>query len=246
MMDPELKRVNTQPLFCDRTSKTIDIAGARVDLGRAYRCGYPEVVFGEQKSTDLILRILHAQADAGQASLVTRITLETAAAIADVFPASVYSLAGKCLRTLSADASKKTAGRVAIVSAGSTDAFVANEAAETVRWMGHVADLFDDVGVAGPQRLLAVLPEIQTADAVVVVAGMEAALASVVAGYLSCPVFAVPTSVGYGVSVGGLVALAGMLASCAANVAVVNIDAGFKGGFLAGLVADRTRETHHG
>ena len=145
MMDSEHKSVNTQPLFCDRTSKTIDIAGARVDLGRAYRCGYPEVVFGEQKSTDLILRILHAQADAGQASLVTRITLETAAAIADVFPASVYSLAGKCLRTLSADASKKTAGRVAIVSAGSTDAFVANEAAETVRWMGHVADLFDDV-----------------------------------------------------------------------------------------------------
>ena len=228
-MDSEHKSVNTQPLFCDRTSKTIDIAGARVDLGRAYRCGYPEVVFGEQKSTDLILRILHAQADAGQASLVTRITLETAAAIADVFPASVYSLAGKCLRTLSADASKKTAGRVAIVSAGSTD-----------------ADSLDDVGVAGPQRLLAVLPEIQTADAVVVVAGMEAALASVVAGYLSCPVFAVPTSVGYGVSVGGLVALAGMLASCAANVAVVNIDAGFKGGFLAGLVADRTRETHHG
>jgi hypothetical protein len=131
-------------------------------------------------------------------------------------------------------------GRVVVVTAGTTDRPVAEEAAETARWMGCHVDLLMDVGVAGPQRLLQVLPQLQGADAVVVVAGMEGALPSVVGGWVACPVIAVPTSVGYGANFQGLSALLTMLNSCAANVAVVNIDAGFKGGFLAGMVARRT------
>jgi NCAIR mutase (PurE)-related protein len=119
---------------------------------------------------------------------------------------------------------------------------VAEEVRETIEWMGVGCDLIVDVGVAGPQRLQEALPRIVGSDAVVVVAGMEAALASVVGGHVDCPVIAVPTSVGYGASFGGIAALLGMLNSCAANVAVVNIDAGFKAGYLAGMIAARARQ----
>ena len=131
---------------------------------------------------------------------------------------------------------RKTTIHAAVVTAGSTDAAVAEEAIETLRWMGVPIQRFDDAGVAGPQRLASIVPQLRTASAVVVVAGMEGALPAVAAGYLDTPVFAVPTSVGYGANLGGLTALMGMLSSCAASVAVVNIDAGFKGGYLAGLV----------
>jgi NCAIR mutase (PurE)-related protein len=130
-------------------------------------------------------------------------------------------------------------GRVAIVTAGTSDMPVAEEVRETLVWMGVQCELIVDVGVAGPHRLQEALPRIVGNDAVVVVAGMEAALASVVGGHVDCPVIAVPTSVGYGASFGGLAALLGMLNSCAANVAVVNIDAGFKAGYLAGMIARR-------
>ena len=123
-----------------------------------------------------------------------------------------------------------------VVSAGSTDAQVAEEAIETLAWMGVPYQKFADVGVAGPQRLAAVVPQLRMSSAVVVVAGMEGALPSVVGGHIAAPVFAVPTSVGYGAHFGGLTPLMSMLTSCTANVAVVNIDAGFKGGYLAGLV----------
>jgi NCAIR mutase (PurE)-related protein len=128
-------------------------------------------------------------------------------------------------------------GLVAIVAAGTSDIPVAEEVRETADWMGAGTDLIVDVGVAGPQRLTAQLHRIVGADAVVVVAGMEAALTSVVGGHVACPVIAVPTSVGYGASFGGVAALLGMLNSCAANVSVVNIDAGFKAGYIAGLIA---------
>jgi hypothetical protein len=118
---------------------------------------------------------------------------------------------------------------------------VAEEVRETIEWMGVGCELIVDVGVAGPQRLQEVLPRIVGSDSVVVVAGMEAALASVVGGHVDCPVIAVPTSVGYGASFGGIAALLGMLNSCAANVSVVNIDAGFKAGFIAGLIAARSQ-----
>jgi NCAIR mutase (PurE)-related protein len=130
-------------------------------------------------------------------------------------------------------------GRVTVITAGSSDLPVAEEVRETLAWMGVDVRLVQDVGVAGPHRLPARLAEFADADAIVVVAGMEGALPSVVGGYVPCPVFAVPTSVGYGANFGGVSALLSMLNSCAANVAVVNIDAGFKAGYLAGLVATR-------
>jgi hypothetical protein len=126
---------------------------------------------------------------------------------------------------------------VAVVTAGTSDQPVAEEARETADWMGARTDLIVDVGVAGPQRLQAQLHRIQPADVVVVVAGMEAALPSVVGGHVACPVIGVPTSIGYGASFGGVAALLGMLNSCAANVTVVNIDAGFKAGYIAGMIA---------
>ena len=131
------------------------------------------------------------------------------------------------------------AGPVAVVTAGSTDAAVAEEASETLAWMGVAVEAFEDLGVAGPQRVLTAVERLRHCEAVIVVAGMEGALPSVVAGHVACPVFAVPTSVGYGAALGGLTPLLGMLSSCAAHVAVVNIDAGFKGGYLAGLIATR-------
>ena len=124
-----------------------------------------------------------------------------------------------------------------IVTAGTSDLPVAEEARETALWTGAAVTMIQDVGVAGPHRLAAHLPLLAESDAVVVVAGMEGALPSVVGGYVACPVIAVPTSVGYGASFGGVAALLGMLNSCAANVTVVNIDAGFKGGYVAGLIA---------
>ena len=137
----------------------------------------------------------------------------------------------------------KLVGKVAVVTAGTTDFPVAEEARETLDWMGVSANIIADVGVAGPQRLLARLDDIRGSDAVVVVAGMEAALASVVGGHVDCPVIAVPTSIGYGASFGGVAALLGMLNSCAANVTVVTIDAGFKGGYVAGLIAKGKRQS---
>jgi NCAIR mutase (PurE)-related protein len=130
-------------------------------------------------------------------------------------------------------------GRVAVITAGTSDLPVALEARETLLWMQqHVIEV-QDVGVAGPHRLPAQLDRLQNLDAAVVVAGMEGALPSVAGGYLDCPIIAVPTSVGYGASLHGIAALLAMLNSCAANVAVVNIDAGFKAGYLAGMIAHR-------
>ena len=161
------------------------------------------------------------------------------------FPDGQYNSVGRTFRIPLAEAQSggdgETAsvdrGKVAIVTAGTSDLPVAEEARETALWTGAQVNVIQDVGVAGPHRLTANLGLLQGADAVVVVAGMEGALPSVVGGHVSCPVIAVPTSIGYGASFGGLAALLGMLNSCAANVTVVNIDAGFKGGYIAGLIA---------
>ena len=128
-----------------------------------------------------------------------------------------------------------------MISAGTSDAPVAEEARETALWTGAEVVFLQDVGVAGPHRLQAKLPLLEGVDAVVVVAGMEGALPSVVGGFVACPAIAVPTSVGYGANFGGLAALLGMLNSCASNVTVVNIDAGFKAGYVAGLIAKNKR-----
>jgi hypothetical protein len=228
---PELLRELAQ-------ASVADLGSAQVDLDRARRCGFPEVVYGPGKPVQTLESIARALLDAGQEVLATRITPEQAAGLSQRLPALRYNSLARTIRISPEPPSPPgPAGRVVIATAGTSDLPVAEEARETAEWMGAQVTIILDVGVAGPQRLLARLREFAGADAVVVAAGMEGALPSVVAGHVSCPVIAVPTSVGYGTSLGGVAALLAMLNSCAANVAVVNIDAGFKAGFMAGLIA---------
>ena len=226
------------------------IDGATVDLGRQTRCGFGEVIYGEGKPADLIRRIARTQIDAGQSVLVTRMDAIDVDKVRSEFQHSEYSALARTLRIApheigpacalgQSELSKQT--HVAVVTAGSTDAPVAQEAIETLAWMGIPYQHFQDIGVAGPQRLLDAVPSLRLASAVIVVAGMEGALPSVVAGHLPLPIFAVPTSVGYGATLGGLTPLLGMLSGCAANIAVLNIDAGFNGGYMAGLVVSQLR-----
>ena len=208
-----------------------------MDLDRRRRCGFPEVVFAEGKTVAAMEKIFDALLRHGAEVLATRISPQQATELAPRFPAGRYNAVGRTFR-ISPDArSAEPAGRVAIVTAGTSDLPVAEEARETALWTGAAVEMIQDVGVAGPHRLTANLPLLEKADAIVVVAGMEGALPSVVGGYVACPVIAVPTSIGYGASFGGVAALLGMLNSCASNVTVVNIDAGFKGGYVAGLIA---------
>lgn len=208
----------------------------RIDVGRHDRCGYAEVVYAPGKSNQALLSAFETLIEARQDCLATRCTPEQSEFLLSHFPEAIYD---ELARTVRINNSSRQKGRVTVITAGTSDRPVAHEALETLRWMGVDADILMDVGVAGPQRFLSVKHQLADCDAVVVAAGMEGALPSVVAGWLSCPVVAVPTSVGYGAAFGGLTALLGMLNSCAANVAVVNIDAGFKAGYLAGMIAQR-------
>lgn len=221
---------------------TADLGEVQLDLDRARRCGYPEAVYAEGKSVSTLAKIFRRLLEAGEPVLATRVRPDVAAALLSEFHQARSNAVARTVRIdpqRSGEPSpKRVRGRVAILTAGTTDQAVAEEARETAEWMGAEVVFIQDVGVAGPQRLAARLAEFQHADAIVVVAGMEGALPSVVGGYVSCPVIAVPTSVGYGASFGGIAALLGMLNSCAANVTVVNIDAGFKGGYVAALIAN--------
>jgi len=241
------------------TPPMAELGDTTLDLDRQRRCGFSEVVFGQSKTVESLARIFRRLLDENQPVLATRVDADKATDLLQQFPAGRYNAAARTFRIdvgpgrrTGPNAAHKsnhseqnsndqpaTTGLVAIVTAGTTDIPVAEEVRETADWMGANTDLIVDVGVAGPQRLLAKLDRITKADAVVVVAGMEAALASVVGGHVACPVIAVPTSIGYGANFGGLAALLGMLNSCAANVAVVNIDAGFKAGYIAGMIAVR-------
>lgn len=250
----------TEPTLLDAAMKSISAAGldglanamssrtdagnistnaVDVDLQRAQRCGFPEVVFGEGKTVDMILAVLNAQLAVGQSSLVTRISSEHAQHVSEMFPVAIHNPVARTLRIQRSTAPSQKAGPVFVISAGSSDRPVAEEALETLRWMHVECDLILDIGVAGPHRLLRHVERLRTAAAIVCVAGMEAALPSVVGGHVSCPVIGVPTSVGYGASLGGLTAMLAMLTCCASNVVAVNIDAGFKGGYVAGLIASR-------
>jgi len=224
-------------------------AAATVDVDRLERCGFPEVIFGEGKSAATIASIARQLLDRGQRVLATRIAADKGAAILSQFQSARYNETAQTLRIdalesneTNASAPSAARGTAAVISAGTSDLPVAEEARETLQWMGVATRMVHDVGVAGPHRLPARLVEFADADAIVVVAGMEGALPSVVGGHVACPVFAVPTSVGYGANLGGIAALLAMLNSCASNVAVVNIDAGFKAGYLAGLVATRVHD----
>lgn len=212
---------------------------ATVDLHRGVRCGFPEVIFGQGKTAEQVEGILQVLVKHGQGGLVTRIEPETAVYLKSVFPSGEHNSLGRTFRVRGSDDPGPVLGKVAIVTAGTSDLPVGEEARVTAEAWNCEVSLLADVGVAGLHRLLHQLDTLGGVDVVVVVAGMEGALPSVVGGLVDCPVIAVPTSVGYGASFGGLAALLGMLNSCASNVVAVNIDAGFKGGHVAGLIARR-------
>ncbi len=217
---------------------TFATADSQVDLDRGRRCGFPEVVYSEGKSSEAVVAIMEALAAHGERALATRVSPEQAEALRRKFPSAIHNPLGRTVR-LAPVREPSLVGTVAVVTAGTSDRPVAEEAVETLRWMECNVELLVDIGVAGPKRLLQQKHRFEAADAVVVIAGMEGALPSVVGGWVACPVIAVPTSVGYGANFGGIAALLGMLNSCASNVCVVNIDSGFKGAYVAGLIARR-------
>ncbi|MDO5309872.1 MAG: nickel pincer cofactor biosynthesis protein LarB [Planctomycetia bacterium] len=230
-----------------RADDVLEIEDAILDLDREKRCGFSEVIYGQSKTAEAILKIALAQCQYGIDVFATRVDAQKAQfvlpEIKRVCADAYYNAVARTLRAPCGSVStRENRGKIAILTAGTSDLPVAEEARETALWTGADAILIQDVGVAGPQRLRAKLPLIEDADVVVVVAGMEGALPSVVGGYVSAPIIAVPTSVGYGASFQGLAALLGMLNSCASNVTVVNIDAGFKAGYVAGLIAKRVRD----
>ena len=221
-------------------SEFLDLDEVQLDIGRRDRCGFPEVIYGEGKTKETILKIFRAFAEQNVDAFATRVDAEKGAFLQQQLAEHSfrYNEVARTFRLFPTEPVKTTPnGKIAIVSAGTSDAPVAEEARETALWTEAEVVFIQDVGVAGPQRLQAKLPLLSDAVAVVVVAGMEGALPSVVGGHVACPVIAVPTSVGYGANFGGLAALLGMLNSCASNVTVVNIDAGFKAGYVAGLIA---------
>lgn len=203
-----------------------DIPDAMLDLAREARTGVPEVVLGEWKTAEQVAAIMRGLAANGGGALATRIAPDKADAVRERVPEAEHMALARAL-VIQPSRPRAPAGTVAIVCAGTSDLPVAEEAAVTAEFLGAAVVRFTDVGVAGLHRLLGRLKEIRSADAIIVIAGMEGALPSVLAGLCDRPLIAVPTSVGYGVGAGGLVALAAMLASCAPGVSVVNIDNGF-------------------
>lgn len=202
-----------------------NIGAARIDHHRVVRQGHPEIIFASHKTPAQVVAIAERLAAAHGGFLCTRVTAEQAAALATRFPEARINDVARTAWLPSADVPRL--GRVAVVTAGTSDLPVAEEAATVAEALGAVVDRVFDVGVAGLHRLLAARTEIEKADVLIVVAGMEGALPSVIGGLVSQPVIAVPTSVGYGASFGGIAALLAMLNSCAEGVTVVNIDNGF-------------------
>jgi len=208
---------------------------ATIDHHRAIRTGMPEVIFGKGKTTEQVVGIATRLLERSANLLATRTTREVYEALRASFPEAEYFPLSGALRVWR-DRTRRGKGRLLVVSAGTTDLPVAEEAVVTAEVMGNEVDQVHDVGVAGIHRLLGHYDRLKEARVIVVCAGMEGALPSAVGGLVSCPVIAVPTSVGYGASFHGLAALLGMLNSCASNVSVVNIDNGFGGGYVASLI----------
>jgi NCAIR mutase (PurE)-related protein len=213
-----------------------DLGCAQVDHHRELRQGMPEVIFGEGKTVEQIAAITSAMSDKGSNVLVTRLDKEKAAQILSLFPASSYHPEARCLTLEQQPVVQRGRGTILVISAGTSDFPVASEALVTARFMGNLVENLFDVGVAGIHRLLARSEQLAAASVIIVVAGMEGALPSVVGGLVNKPVIAVPTSIGYGASFGGIAALLGMLNSCAAGVTVVNIDNGFGAACAASLM----------
>ena len=213
-----------------------DLGFAQVDHHRSIRCGFPEVVLGMGKSPEEIVAIARAVLAGAGRLLVTRASPEAAAALRRAFPDARWEERARCVTVIRDVDSRPPQGRVLVVSGGTGDLPVAEEARVTAEITGSLVETVYDAGVAGIHRILARTEALRGANCVVVVAGMEGALASVVGGLCEAPVIAVPTSVGYGASFGGIAPLLAMLNSCAAGVAVVNIDNGFGAGFLASRI----------
>lgn len=209
---------------------------ARVDVHRALRQGLPEVIFGLGKQPGQIAEIARTLVEAGQSALATRIEPAAAQQVLALLPGGEYDEAARLLWFGPAEVEIRGKGTIAVVCAGTSDLPVAREAAGVAGRFGNKTELLADVGVAGLHRLLGESRLLRSARVVIAVAGMEGALASVVGGLIDKPVIAVPTSVGYGASFGGLAALLAMLNSCASNVTVVNIDNGFGAATVATLI----------
>lgn len=213
-----------------------DLGCAQVDHHRELRQGMPEVIFGEGKSVEQIISIMTAMAANGSNILVTRLTDDRARELGAAFPAACFHSDARCLTLEQTALKQQGRGRIMVVSAGTSDIPVAAEALVTARFLGNEVSHLYDVGVSGIHRLLAHRESLCSAAVIIVVAGMEGALPSVVGGLVDRPVIAVPTSVGYGASFGGIAALLGMLNSCASGVTVVNIDNGFGAACAASLM----------
>jgi NCAIR mutase (PurE)-related protein len=213
-----------------------DLGFARIDHHRAIRRGFPEVIWGEGKSGVQILTIMKQMREKGQNILATRVDPAKARAIRKVVPEALYAPRSRVLTCLTHPVDVVGKGTILVITAGTTDIPVAEEARITAEMMGNRVETLFDVGVAGIHRLLSERGRLEAARVLIVAAGMEGALPSVVGGLVDRPVIAVPTSVGYGTSFGGVTALLGMLNSCASGVGVVNIDNGFGAGYLASLI----------
>ena len=212
-----------------------DMGFAKLDHHRALRTGMPEVIFASGKSTAQVAAIFAHMVKAGGNVLATRVTREMAEAVRAAHPGAEYHETARAI-ALSQAPSPPGKGTVGVVCAGTSDLPVAEEAAVTARLMGNTVELIADVGVAGIHRLLAQKKLLDSARVLIVCAGMEGALPTVVGGLVNAPVIAVPTSVGYGASLGGVAALLGMLNTCSPNVCVVNIDNGFGAACIASLI----------
>lgn len=243
-----LERVSQGDLSVEAAQKelaaqvAVRVEGVTLDLDRQRRCGFPEVIFGENKAAETIASTMQAQRDHGQPSLATRVSADKAEIVMAMLEGVLYNKVARVLRWDLAG-SQTISGRVLVISAGTSDLPVAAEAVETLIWMGVDYEFIEDVGVAGPHRLIEHVETLRSADVLIVVAGLEGALPSVVGGYVDCPVLAVPTSVGYSTAFGGVTALLGMLNSCASNVLVTNVDAGFKAAYNAGVMLRRLKGT---
>lgn len=213
-----------------------DLGIAQVDHHRSLRQGQPEIIYGQGKTVEQIKRIMEAMVAQRSNVLVTRLDQGAAATLQAMFTGAVYHAEARCLTLEGTQQVKQGRGTILVVSAGTSDLPVASEALVTARFLGNTAELLCDVGVAGIHRLFSRMALLRSAAVLIVVAGMEGALPSVVAGLVERPVIAVPTSVGYGASFGGVAALLGMLNSCASGVTVVNIDNGFGAACAASLM----------
>lgn len=243
-----MKKIDRRFIYLIRNFKTAgdimrnfeDLGFSKVDIDRERRTGYPEVIYGEGKTAEQICLIMEKLIESHGKVMVTRLAEEKAALLLEKYPAAHYDAVSRIL--LYGSAFRQYYGEVLVMCAGTSDLPVAEEAAITAEWMGCKVKRLYDVGVAGIDRLLAYREEITNASVLIVVAGMEGALPSVVGGLVKRPVIAVPTSVGYGAHLQGLTPLLGMLTSCASGMSVVNIDNGFGAAYQAAIILQLASE----